>query len=190
MDKSRLLDPADLRQLLRYDPEAGRFWWMHRPNEPGSWNKKYANKEAFTCVSAQGYRVTTIMSRRYSAHRVAWAMTHGRWPRMIDHVNGARQDNRIVNLREVTDTANARNRCGNLSASSRFKGVCWIKRRKAWIAQIQKGDALKSYLGQFRCETAAAIAYDRAALRLHGEYARFNLYDPRTVRTNRAPSCG
>ena len=61
-----------------------------------------------------GYR---RMSFRIGKHRhaidlhcMAWALVYGRFPRQIDHLNGIKTDNRLVNLREVTTSENDQNR--------------------------------------------------------------------------------
>ena len=43
-------------------------------------------------------------------HCMAWALVYGRFPRQIDHLNGIKTDNRLVNLREVTTSENDQNR--------------------------------------------------------------------------------
>ena len=43
-------------------------------------------------------------------HRFVWALCHGSWPQLtIDHINGNRLDNRIENLREVSQSENTLN---------------------------------------------------------------------------------
>ena len=65
--------------------------------------------------------------------------------------------------------------CGR-PPTSRFKGVCWDKRRENWIVYIKK-DQRPKYVGRFHHELAAAEAYDAAARELFGEHARVNFPD-------------
>lgn len=59
----------------------------------------------------KGYVTVYIDNQAYRAHRICFKMHHGRDPvGQIDHINGARSDNRVANLREVTPLQNARNR--------------------------------------------------------------------------------
>lgn len=65
-------------------------------------------------INDQGYAIITckygdknLMLRQ---HRLVWFLTHGYWPKEIDHINGVRADNRLSNLREVTRTVNGCNR--------------------------------------------------------------------------------
>ena len=55
-------------------------------------------------VIANGYRQVSIKNEYYFAHRIAWLLTHGEIdPALqIDHMNHVRDDNRLVNLRLVT----------------------------------------------------------------------------------------
>lgn len=92
----------------------------------------------------------------------------------IDHINGDRLDNRRENLRHVTHQQNIQNqkpsREGN---SSRYKGVFWNKRDEKWRSLI-KLDGKTYHLGCYKGERDAAIAYNEAAIRFFGEYARLN----------------
>lgn len=107
-----------LRQLLDYDPETGLLTWKPRPLDMfggdvricGTWNTRYAGKEALGSVDAQGYKTGHINSMYVKAHRVAWKMLHGVDPSgQIDHINGSRADNRGANLRDVCQSGNQRN---------------------------------------------------------------------------------
>lgn len=60
-----------------------------------------------------GYLITSIriagVHVQLRLHQMVWALAYGRWPALIDHVNGIRTDNRIGNLREVTAAENRAN---------------------------------------------------------------------------------
>ena len=82
-----------------------------------------------------------------------------------DHRNGRTLDCRRENLREATHNENMRNRAG--WSKSGFKGV--YSRNGKWEAYI-----LKKYLGTFNAPELAAIAYDEAAIKQFGKFARLN----------------
>lgn len=92
----------------------------------------------------------------------------------VDHANLNGLDNTRSNLRKASRGNNMHNvgkRKGE--ATSRFKGVCWSKRDRLWVAQSTVN--YKNHrLGGFKHEIAAALAYDRFAREQHGAFARLN----------------
>ncbi len=186
MDPKELPSPEVLRQLLRYEPETGKLYWRERPaaffkgeanvspqSAANRWNGRYAHRESAT-TSHKGYPQVRIQWAGFSAHSVIWAMHYGEWPSLhIDHINGQRDDNRIVNLRLATRSQNNQNVRSQRGSSSRFKGVAWDKSRGKWTVGI-KVNYKRHNLGRFDCEIAAAKAHDAAALRLYGAYAKLN----------------
>ena len=90
----------------------------------------------------------------------------------VDHIDGNTFNNQRNNLRIATKSQNAMN-MKNVRHTSQFKGVCWHKLAKKWMAQI-KCNYKRIYLGIFKEERDAAIAYDKAAIEHFGEFARLN----------------
>lgn len=91
----------------------------------------------------------------------------------VDHVNGDTLDNRRENLRCATKDQNQQNRRKTGRASSQWKGVWRHHQNETWCAEI-KVNKEKIGLGSFKSEEAAARAYDAAARRWFGEFARLN----------------
>ena len=91
-----------------------------------------------------------------------------------DHINGNGLDNRRENLRHVTSSQNQQNRASCKNTSSQYKGVHWSKANKNWTSHIRIAGE-KHHLGIYGSELEAAIAYNEAAQRLFGEYARLNI---------------
>lgn len=179
MANKPLPSPDILRQLMSYDPETGKLFWKERPSEwfkypaqAEKWNRHYANKEAFTPINSRGYHTGTVKGKMLLAHRIAWAITHGRWPNhFLDHINGIRSDNRLCNLREATNAENLRNRGVQNDSESGIKGVRFDRRYGRWQARITV-ERRQKHLGYYDTPEAAAAAYAEAARRHHGEFAR------------------
>ena len=78
---------------------------------------------------------------------------------VIDHINNIRTDNKLDNLQLITQRRNASKDKKNCSSS--FTGVCWDKQYNKWRAKIRIKNKQK-FLGLFRCELKAAMAYQKA----------------------------
>jgi hypothetical protein len=168
-----------LSAMLSYDERTGKLYWKQRTSLPAGnvnqWNSRNAGKEAFTHTDSNGYKRGRIYGIAFQAHRVIWKLVHGADPDVIDHINREPSDNRLTNLRSGTMADNSRNYHKNQGAS-RFRGVCWVKRDKAWAARISNGSR-KVSLGNYKDEVEAAKAYDAAARRFHGNFAFLNFPD-------------
>ena len=92
----------------------------------------------------------------------------------IDHINNNGLDNRKSNLRIVTASQNAMNRKKLSNTSSIYKGVGYHIKHGKWQAQIKVNRKIQ-YIGLFKNEIDAALAYNEAAKRLHGEFAKLNV---------------
>ncbi|MHC4676125.1 MAG: AP2 domain-containing protein [Planctomycetota bacterium] len=92
---------------------------------------------------------------------------------VCDHINRDGLDNRKQNLRNCTKQQNNLNQAGHRDSVSRYKGVYWKKDMQKWVASIQI-DATREHLGYFDSETEAAKTYDKAAKKLHGDFAGLN----------------
>lgn len=91
----------------------------------------------------------------------------------VDHVDGDGLNNRRSNLRICTNTENQWNKRNNCGVST-FRGVSKHHRGSLWVAKI-RANGRRYYLGCYANPEDAAKAYDSAALRLHGEFARTNV---------------
>jgi hypothetical protein len=91
----------------------------------------------------------------------------------IDHIDGDGLNNTRANLRPATRAQNLWN-SRKTRGKSRFKGVHFHTQNKKWRATIM-AHGKKYELGCHSTEEQAALAYDKAAAELFGEFARLNL---------------
>lgn len=175
---------SDLIHAVLYDPQTGLMTWRSKEGtskEVKRWNTRYSGKMAFGSVSDDGYLTGTINKKHIKAHRAAWAIFHGYWPKMtIDHVNGDRSDNRICNIREATSAQNAQNLKKRVGGLSIYRGVS--KDGNKWRAIINANGS-RLYIGSFDTEEKAAIAYDLVSPLMHGEFSRPNIVNDRDAMT-------
>lgn len=128
-------------------------------------HKWYARKGKNT------YYATSTRCKTLHMHRlimdVGDRLTH------IDHKNSNGLDNRRDNLRLATCAQNNCNKRAN-KGTSNFKGIHWNKSNKKWTAQITKPGLPTKHIGNFISEIDAALAYNKAAKEMHGEFAWLN----------------
>lgn len=182
-DEESVLPAASLESLLRYDPLSGDLYWRTREGADAgtkSFNVRFAGKVAGSLVKT-GY-VTIVISidgkhYQFRAHRIAWALVTGEWPRredQIDHRNNRRSDNRWSNLRLAAHCQNGASKTLAKNNTTGFKGVTYRRALlKPWKAQIRRGNK-KVSLGYFSSPREAALAYDAAALLTFGDFAKTN----------------
>jgi citrate synthase len=88
-----------LKSILYYSENTGNFIWRVRKSNRTNIGD-VAGKLSFC-----GYVVIKIDGKEYKAHRLAWLYVHGNHPEnQIDHANRNREDNRIKNIREATQS--------------------------------------------------------------------------------------
>ena len=147
-----IVDPEDYERVSRYPWQAVK-----------SRNTYYAMR--------WGRRGKDGRRKRYQMHREIMGMGA---EEVCDHVNGEGLDNRKVNLRGASRAENSWNTGkSRVRSRSKYKGVAWDKRDEKWEVRISvKGKRI--YIGRFEDEEQAARAYDAAAVKYHGRYARVN----------------
>lgn len=159
------LTPELVARLLRYDGATGKLYWLPRPTElfksagdAKRWHSNFCGKEALTAINSEGYKIGVVHGRQCKAHRIAWVLAYGEWPAgEIDHLNGDRSDNRLVNLRDATRASNQRNAKMQSNNTSGVTGVYWWAERQRWRAEI-KVDGKARHLGLFATKEEAAAA--------------------------------
>ena len=124
-----------------------------------------------------GYAKRTILESgsrwNSSMHRIILGLKKGDGLQ-VDHANGDKLDNRRANLRVCSHAENQRNRGLLRNNKSGFKGVCWNKYAAKWRGMIWVNKT-NVFLGYFDDKRDAVRAYDEAARKYYGEFARPNL---------------
>lgn len=154
-----LPDAALLRQLLRYEPDTGKLFWLPRGPEhypsakkpeasAAQFNTAFAGREAFAACDEDGYPQSWVMGRKYRAHRIIWKIVTGEDPEEVDHIDGDPSHNQWHNLRSVSRAQNNRNRPIYATSTSGVSGVRWRQDCCRWIASI-KVDGKKYHLGTY-----------------------------------------
>lgn len=91
----------------------------------------------------------------------------------VDHKNRDTLDNRRGNLRICTNRENSMNSARYINNACGFKGVILDKSCAKWRARITIGGK-KIHLGMFGDLRKAALAYNNAAIKYFGKFARLN----------------
>lgn len=118
-----------------------------------------------------------VRRKRIGTHKKEWlhrfllGLTEKR--ALVDHRNRDTFDNRRCNLRRANHSQNGANARSHRDSISPYLGVSWHQNTRKWTAKIQVLGK-QQYLGLYEDEVRAAVAYDRAAERCHGEFARLN----------------
>lgn len=151
-----------LHELLEYR-DGKLFWKVNR-------GKARAGQEA-GFVGNRGYLLIVVNGKQRMAHRLVWLMHGKKLPEMLDHIDGNQLNNRIENLRAVTNSQNQRNQKLRKDSTSGIKGVSWINAHKRWAGQVwHEGKLYRAGYFEDKDECAAAVRELRESL--HGEFAR------------------
>lgn len=147
-----------VKEILLYDEDTGLFTWKERPRSAfksnrawNAFNSNFVGKVAGN-VSNDGYTRIKTVEFSARAHRLAWFYTFGRWPIEIDHIDGDRNNNSLINLREVNRRENSRNRCIRSDNKTGAVGVLRDEKNKSgerWTAVIQDPTGKRVILGRF-----------------------------------------
>lgn len=75
-------------------------------------------------LDKNGYLILKVKARQFKAHRVAWLLNTGEWPKSeLDHINRIRTDNRIENLRESNRIQQCENKTVYPNPDTGYPGI-------------------------------------------------------------------
>lgn len=176
-EKYQVVRPGSLHTMFGYDRDTGELTWKAKVDRRGVLDTRYEGRKVRS-LDTKGYRraCITVDGRKFTffVHAIVWALEKGEWPSMwIDHIDGDRQNNRIGNLRLATPSQNIRNTTVPYG-KVRFKGVDYEGRTGRYSARIYVGGRRRR-LGHYSTAEAAAEAYDAAAIKHFGAFAKTNL---------------
>ena len=142
-----------LRELFSYDPETGVV----------TVQKTTPNRKAGTTAGAlqkSGYLAVSVDNKAYMLHRIIWLLHYNEDPsdNVIDHIDHDRTNNRIDNLRLVSNQQNLFNRKSAKGFTRKPGGK--------FMAQIML-DGKGYCLGRYTCPLMARLAYEDAKSELH-----------------------
>src|SRR6266705_2719111 len=154
-----------LNELLVLDPETGILRWRIFVG-----SRAMAGAQAGYLHKASGYRFIRIDGIAYREHILIWFMLRGEWcPRLIDHEDRDRSNNRQINLRKANESQQRQNAALRSDNTTGHRGVK-LHACGRYNARIYIGGKEKS-LGLFASLDEAAEVARTARLEHYGAFA-------------------
>jgi len=146
------VDQTVARFFFDYDPTTGVLSWKH------SIGRRKAGTEA-GCIGGKGHRKVHLFGADYQTHRVIWLWMTGEWPKQeIDHINRVRDDNRWLNLRDVTRAVNMENKVPRYPGSGvrerdpgRFTAQIRVGKRSVHLGTFGSAEMASAAVAAARC---------------------------------------
>jgi len=173
-----------IQSVVKIDPDSpSGLTWLPRTNTRNDWNTRNANNHA-GCIHTNvktGYQRWGVSIAyngkqfRLICSRIIFLLHHGYLTKgkCIDHKDNNALNNKIENLRESTDSQNARNSKLRKNNTSGIKGLSWDKRTQRWVAELY-ANSKKIYIGCFleSEKENAKKAIEKARKKYHGDFGR------------------
>jgi len=158
-----MLTQEQLKELLNYDKDTGIF----------TWKKRTSNRIKVGSIAGNlhncGYIELKVDGTRCLAHRLAWLYEYGELPKLIDHINGDKKDNRICNLRKASYAENVYNSKVRSDNKSGVRCVSWNSRTSKWEVRVKINGKLQSF-GNYKDLTLATIVANKIRQEYHNEF--------------------
>jgi len=129
-----ILTQSRLKEVLRYNPETGKFTWLVNCGKNRNCGKIAGDNKDYDYSSI---RIDNIL---YRAPRLVFLYMTGNFPDQVDHINHHRNDDRWFNLREVSSRENNMNLSLRKTNKSGCIGVNWRPERSCWRSRIGAND--------------------------------------------------
>jgi len=137
------------------------------------WKESYRSRKKGRHIGTphnKGYRAANFNGRRCLLHTLVFAYHYGYFPKMLDHIDGDRLNNRIENLRECTHKENGYNSKTRSNNTSGHKGVSLQRSVNKWTVRLKIGETYK-YFGLYEDFELACLVADEARSKYHKEFA-------------------
>jgi len=140
-----MLTDKELHELFEY--RDGQLFWRK-----DMLANKVAGKPAGS-PNSKGYLITGINRKTYLNHRIIFLMHHGYLPKLIDHIDRDRTNNRIENLRSADRSMNALNSKDRVCKSG-HRHVYWSEKDQRWYV-MRRVNGRATYYGYFKDKNEA-----------------------------------
>jgi hypothetical protein len=160
-----MINQSRLKELFTYTPD-------------GKFTRNKNGKEVKCSVTkGQRYLRINVEGKPYTIHRMVFLYHYGYLPKVTDHIDGNRMNNKIENLREVTQQENCLNSKHRATSKSPFKNVYLqsptkdLDWKRNWVVSLMvKGKRI--YIGSFKDLDLANLVAHEARAKYHGAFAR------------------
>lgn len=127
--------------------------------------------KATPITNAHRYARLVVDGKAYALHRLIFLHCYGYLPKIVDHIDNDRTNNKIENLREVTQQQNCLNRVTHKNSKSGIKNVYFVTRMKKWCVAMTV-QSKRKIIGYFEDLELAELVAIEARNKFHGSFAR------------------
>jgi HNH endonuclease/AP2 domain len=143
------MDIQYLKLTFNYNPDTGLLSWRVK--------SRSRHRDTVGTINSKGYLQVCLNRKSMLYHRICWTIYFNEQPpKYIDHINGNKLDNKILNLRKASHRLNNTNM--PIHRSGRLPGAQYRKDSKKWRAVCKVGGK-RVNIGQFDTEIEAHLAY-------------------------------